>query len=173
MRSESFAFCSGESVHSTGIAFPGSLEPVRLLFVLLGPTDDPNLMLRILAVITRIVRKPQQISRLIGAETADEIYEILATPEERMPDFLLVRHLMNRSPIVLRETDTLGMAIEKFCLHNVMDLPIVSETGEVRGSIAIEDILRLAMPPHLPWLEAARAEAEAMRHAVWEVSGRG
>ncbi len=26
---------------------------------------------------------------------------------------------------------------------------------------------------HLPWLEAARAEAEAMRHAVWEVSGRG
>ncbi len=137
----------------TGIPFPGSPEPIRLLFLLLGPMDDPNLMLRILAAVTRTVRTPQQLGRLIGAETADEVYELLTAPEERMPDYLLVRHLMNRSPIVLRENDTLGTAIEKMCLHHVMDLPIVNSTGEVRGSIAIEDILRLAMPPHLLWME--------------------
>jgi mannitol/fructose-specific phosphotransferase system IIA component (Ntr-type) len=136
-----------------GVTFPNAPEPVRLFFLLLGPSDEPHLVLRLMAAVARAVRTPQHVSRLIGAETADEVYELLSAPAESMPDCLLVRHLMNRRPIVLYETDTLDTAIEKFCLHNVMDLPVVSPAGEVRGSFAIEDILRLAMPPHLLWME--------------------
>ncbi len=136
-----------------GIPFPNAPDPVRILFLLLGQTDEPHLVLSLMAAVARSVRIPHSVSRLIAADTAEEVLDILSGTEEHLPEYLLVRHLMTRSPIVLLETETLGAAIEKFCVHKIMDLPIVSAAGEIRGSFAVEDILRLAMPPHLLWME--------------------
>jgi CBS domain-containing protein len=60
---------------------------------------------------------------------------------------------MNTNPVVLRDTDTLGDAIELISAKAIMDLPIVNAQGEVLGTIAIEDLLRLCLPAHLRWME--------------------
>jgi CBS domain-containing protein len=60
---------------------------------------------------------------------------------------------MNRNPVTLDEGDTLAHAIQAFCSNRVMDIPIVDEDGDLRGVIAIEDLLGQSLPQHLLWME--------------------
>ena len=128
-------------------------EPVTIVVLTLAPANDPNAYLRILAAVTKALQAPQAIARLTAAQSPAEVVTVLDAARENLPAFLAARHVMNDTPAVLRETDTLGAAIERFCAEQVMDIPVVNAQNEVLGSIAIEDLLRLALPTHLRWLE--------------------
>jgi mannitol/fructose-specific phosphotransferase system IIA component (Ntr-type)/CBS domain-containing protein len=136
-----------------GIPFSNSADPVKVIVLTLTPSSDPNLYLRVLAAVTKSLRSPQAISRIAAAHSAPEVMSILGISHEHLPDFLAVRHMMNQNPVVLRDTDTLGQAIELFSAKGVTDLPVVDAQNNVLGTIAIEDLLRLCLPAHLRWME--------------------
>ncbi|MFO7534250.1 MAG: PTS sugar transporter subunit IIA [Kiritimatiellia bacterium] len=136
-----------------GIPMSPPAEPVKVVVLTLIPSGDPNLYLRILAATTKALRAPQAIARIAAAHTPDEVLAVLGLAPEHLPDVLDVRHVMNAAPRTLRDTDTLGAAIEFFCANTLMDLPVVNAQNDVLGSIAIEDLLRLALPVHLRWME--------------------
>ncbi len=127
-------------------------DPVKVVVLTLIPSGDPNLYLRLLAAVTKALNAPQAISRIAAARHPDAVLEVLGIAQH-LPDVLLARHVMNTSPKALRESDTLGAAIDFFCANQLMDIPVVGAQNEVLGSIAIEDLLRLALPVHLRWME--------------------
>lgn len=140
-------------VFPAGFPCAGSRDPVKVVVLTLAPSSDPNLYLRVMAAVTKSLRVPQAVSRIAAARSAPEVMSILRISQEHLPDFLTVGHMMNHTPVVLRDTDTLGQAIELFSAKGVMDLPVVDAHDNVLGTIAIEDLLRLCLPVHLRWME--------------------
>ena len=136
-----------------GIPVPGAPDPVKIIVLTLAPSNDPNAYLRVTAAITKALLVPQAIARLASAKTPDQIMDILGVAHDNLPAFLAVHHIMNTSPLTLRDTDTLGAAIELFCARQIMDVPVVNAQNDVLGTIAVEDLLRLALPAHLRWME--------------------
>jgi mannitol/fructose-specific phosphotransferase system IIA component (Ntr-type)/predicted transcriptional regulator len=136
-----------------GLAYPGAEAPVRVIVLTLVPLSEPNLYLRVLAAVSKSLRVPGTLDRIVAAKSPDGVLAALGISHEHLPEFLAVKHLMNTNPVVLRDTDTLGDAIELISAKAIMDLPIVNAQGEVLGTIAIEDLLRLCLPAHLRWME--------------------
>ena len=52
-------------------------EPVRLFFLMVSPADAPADHLRSLAALSRWLKGDDHVPRLLGAGSAEEIYEIL------------------------------------------------------------------------------------------------
>lgn len=141
------------AVCPAGISFAASEPPVKVVVLTLAPSSDPNLYLRVLAAVTKALHAPQALDNLAGARSPAAVMGHLGITPEHLPDFLVVRHLMDTSPLVLKDTDTLGSAIELFSANRIMDLPVVDSQNNVLGTIAIEDLLRLCLPTHLRWME--------------------
>jgi len=59
-------------------------QPVKVFFLLITSPEDPSLNLQILALIAQLVKKsPGLKSRLLGAEGAQEVLEIIREQEEK------------------------------------------------------------------------------------------
>ncbi len=60
-------------------------KPVRLLFLVISPPENPSLNLQILAAIAHLVRKSNHlISKTMAAKTTAEIMDIIAQEEEEL-----------------------------------------------------------------------------------------
>lgn len=57
----------------------------------------------------------------------------------------VVGDIMVTEPVIARETETLGDVIQKMITHNLGELPVVDERGQLRGSISIHMILKVWM----------------------------
>lgn len=128
-------------------------EPVHVAVLILTPKDDPGAYLRLMASLSKTLAEPHMIKRLTVAGNAREAYGILTEGPEKVEVKLNASNIMNSNPVTLDEGDTLAHAIQAFCSNRVMDIPIVDEDGDLRGVIAIEDLLGQSLPQHLLWME--------------------
>lgn len=72
-------------VSSKGVDF-ASLDgkPARIFFVIVTSPENPNVNLQILAAIAQLVRKAAALpARLLAAQTADAVIEIIKDEEEK------------------------------------------------------------------------------------------
>lgn len=58
-------------------------EPVRILFLIVGPESSAGQHVRVLSRIARLMRRDGVRQRLVEARTSDEFYHILLDAEER------------------------------------------------------------------------------------------
>ncbi|MBT8043220.1 MAG: PTS sugar transporter subunit IIA [Pontiella sp.] len=128
-------------------------EPVHVIVLILTPKDDPGAYLRLMASLSKTLAEPHMIKRLTVAVDAREALAVLTEGAEHMEVMLNASNIMNSNPITLDESDTLARAIQAFCGERVMDIPIVDSDGDLRGVIAIEDLLGQSLPQHLLWME--------------------
>jgi len=131
---------------------PGE-EPVHVVVLILTPKDDPGAYLRLVASLSKTLATPHLLKRLTVAGTAREAYAIITEGPEKVEIHLHASSVMNRNPVKLDESDTLGTAIQAFCSNRIMDIPVVDAEGDLRGVIAIEDLLGQSLPQHLLWME--------------------
>lgn len=137
-----------------GIAFgTAGEEPVHIVVLILSPKFDPGSYLRLMALLGKLLNNKPVVKRLCVATSAREVYGIMTKSAEHITVKLNVESVMDRNPVVLDESNTLSDAIHAFCAYRVMDIPIVDKEGDLRGVIAIEDLLRQSLPDHLLWME--------------------
>lgn len=128
-------------------------EPVNVVVLILTPKDDPGAYLRLMASLSKTLAEPHMIKRLAVAGTTREAFGILTEQAGQLEVKLNAASVMNRNPVTLDEGDTLASAIQAFCANRIMDIPIVDSDGDLRGVIAIEDLLSQSLPQHLLWME--------------------
>lgn len=126
---------------------------VNLVILVLTPKEDPGAYLRLVAALSRELSAPNAVKRLTMCETAEELHELLKTGTDQLPAHLNARDVMIPHPVTIREGDTLADAIRAFCRSGAYDIPVVDDTGDIRGIIAVEDLLRISLPEHLLWME--------------------
>ena len=128
-------------------------DPVHVMVLILTPKDDPGAYLRLMAALSKRLGEPHMLKRLSVAGSAREAFGVLTEGAERVEVKLNASNVMDRNPVMLDEGDTLAQTIHAFCSNRVMDIPIVDDDGDLRGVIAVEDLLGLSLPQHLLWME--------------------
>jgi len=135
----------------TGILFDEGKDPVNLILLVLTPKTDPSAYLRILSMLSTILRDIN-VPEFIKTASADDLYELF-NAEENTVEYLTAADVMNTEPVTLLECDSLNTAISTLCSRSVLDIPVIDEEGDLRGVIGMEDLLRQSLPQHLLWME--------------------
>ncbi len=75
-----FAIAMG--VHPEGVDFQSlDNKPAQIIFMLIGPEDQPGTHIRLLSRISRIISREDVRQKILEAQTADQVYQILHQEE--------------------------------------------------------------------------------------------
>ncbi|QSH42210.1 PTS sugar transporter subunit IIA [Lentisphaerota bacterium ZTH] len=142
------------AVSPSGINFncPG-MPPVKVAVMILTPKDDPGLHLQVLAALAKDFKDEDTIEKVAALKDTRAIMEFFNCANLEIPDYLKARDLMNRKPVTLQESDTLHSVIETFAKRNVQEVPVLDNEGDLRGVVALEDILKFSLPEHILWMD--------------------
>jgi mannitol/fructose-specific phosphotransferase system IIA component (Ntr-type) len=70
-----------------GIPFEGSQEKAQLLFVVLTPAGQPRVHQRLVSIIATLLHESEYVrERLLTADTAEEVLEVIRTGEQAVLD---------------------------------------------------------------------------------------
>ncbi|MCP5421131.1 MAG: CBS domain-containing protein [Gammaproteobacteria bacterium] len=87
--------------------------------------------------------------------------------------------IMTSQPVVLKETDTVGTAVESILSHHLRHMPVVDHDGRYVGIFGIYSLLRLTLPKALtleqglesvPFFQAGLEELREHLHEQWNSS---
>ena len=136
-----------------GININGS--KVVMTVLMLTPQDEPNLHLQILAALSSVFADGKRLETLANIEDPTGFFTALcnAEGEDDLPVYLHAADVMSEAPAVLLETDTIGHAIRTFATTKSEELPVLDNSGDLRGVLALTDLLRYSLPKHLLWME--------------------
>lgn len=134
-----------------GIMFDVDKEPVNLILLVLTPKNDPSAYLRILSMLSSVL-KDVDVPKFIAGATVDDLCNLFKAGADGH-DYLTAADVMNKHPVTLLESDTLNRAVHELCSLQLPDLPVVDEEGDLRGIISMEDLLKQSLPEHLLWME--------------------
>ncbi len=77
-----FAIALG--IHPAGIDFKSiDNQPVKIIFLLVGPEDNPGMHIRLLSRISRLIAKESLRESLLKARSAEEAYQQIKDDEEK------------------------------------------------------------------------------------------
>ena len=129
------------------------MPPVNVVILILTPKDDPGLHLQVLAALAQDFKNPETVKKVSALESPEDILRFFSETNVEIPEYLMAKHVMNSKPITLLEADSIEIAIDTFAIKKVLDIPIIDNEGDIRGVLAIEDILRHSLPEHLLWMD--------------------
>ena len=135
-----------------GCDFGGSSR-AQVMILLLTPVDDPNLHIQLLAALANEFQDVSLIGKLAKCSSAREFIDHFSAGKSKIPDYLKAVDLMEPFPAVLQETDSILTAIRTFSMTKSEELPVVGNTGDLRGILSLADLLKYSLPEHLLWLE--------------------
>ena len=134
-----------------GCDFGGSQAKVMIL--LLTPVDDPNLHIQLLCALAAEFEDESVTGKISRMESPQELLNFFSCGLAAIPDYLKAADLMAKFPDMLQETDSILDAVKKFALTRCGELPVVDNTGDLRGVLSLTDLLKYSLPEHLLWLE--------------------
>ncbi|MBE6356409.1 MAG: CBS domain-containing protein [Lentisphaerae bacterium] len=131
----------------------GGGTPAKVMILLLTPVDDPNLHIQLLSALAAEFEDNSVTEKISQMATAQELLNHFSCTLKNIPDYLTAGDLMVRFPDMLQETDSILDAIKKFAVTRCGELPVVDNTGDLRGVLSLADLLKYSLPEHLLWLE--------------------
>lgn len=131
----------------------GTPDPARVMVLLLTPVDNPNLHIQLLSALALSFKDPAVTEKVAGASSQQEVFEFFTCKTEKIADYLTAKDLMETFPDMLQETDSILDAVKKFAVTRCDELPVIDNTGDLRGVLSLSDLLKYSLPEHLLWLE--------------------
>ena len=137
-----------------GVNFGASpANPTRVVVLILAPVSQPGVYLQALAAIATLFAKDDVIERVSRLTNPREVWEFFDKGEGTLPKYAAARDIMATSFECLRTTDYLEHAIDLFCYRHLFDIPVVDEDGDLVGVLTEEQLLKLALPDYILWLQ--------------------
>ena len=127
-----------------GIPFgpEGSAEPVQVVVLVLSPADNPSMHLQVVAALANEFSEQGKVTALAEFDTPDEVAQFFNGAKIRLPEYLKVADFTDTKLNVILEQDTLALAIRRFAETGATEMAVLDNDGDLRGMIALEDILR-------------------------------
>ena len=131
----------------------GVVEPVKVMILLLTPMENPNLHIQVLSALAVDFGADNTVEKVSKSETSADLVSAFSRAAAQIPDYLKASDLMTEFPAVLQETDSILDAIKIFSVTRSEELPVIDNTGDLRGVLSLGDLLKYSLPEHLLWLE--------------------
>ena len=135
-----------------GCDFGGSSK-AKVMILLLTPVDDPNLHIQLLSALASEFEDPAVVEKMSQMSVPQDILNHFSCGLAAIPDYLKAADLMEEFPEMLQETDSILDAVKKFAVTRTEELPVIDNTGDLRGILSLTDLLRYSLPEHLLWLQ--------------------
>lgn len=129
----------------------GGAGIAKVMILLLTPVDNPNLHIQLLSALAMEFKDAGTITKVANVSSAGELLDCFASTV--VPDYLKASDLMEKFPDVLQETDSVLAAVKKFAVTRSEELPVIDNTGDLRGVLSLADLLKYSLPDHLLWLQ--------------------
>ena len=131
----------------------GSSSKAKVMILLLTPVDNPNLHIQLLSALAQAFKDEAVTEKASKCASAQDLIALFSADDTQIPDFLKASDLMEPFPAILQETDSILDAIKKFAMTKSEELPVIDNTGDMRGILSMADLLKYSLPEHLLWLE--------------------
>ena len=129
----------------------GGAGIANVIILLLTPVDNPNLHIQLLSALAVEFKDADTIKKIANSTSGQELLNCFASTT--VPDYLKASDLMEKFPDMLQETDSILSAIKKFSITRSTELPVIDNTGDLRGVLSLTDLLKYSLPDHLLWLQ--------------------
>lgn len=131
----------------------GTSDKAKVMILLLTPIDNPNLHMQLLSALAKSFSDGNLTDKLANSANPADVINAFCGENVRIPDFLKASDLIEEFPTTLQETDSILGAIKKFATSRTGELPVIDNTGDLRGVLSLSDLLKYSLPQHLLWLE--------------------
>ena len=136
-----------------GVDF-GSKEmgPAHVVVLIITPRLATGEYLQALAAVAHCFQQPGSIGRVGAMSKRREVWDFFDTGGD-IPEYVTARDMMTTEFLHMRPADRLKRAIDLFCGHPNIDLPVIDEDGDLVGRVTQADVLRIALPEYILWLD--------------------
>ena len=131
----------------------GTADKAKVMILLLTPVDNPNLHMQLLSALAKSFKDGKLTDELANAASPADVVNAFNGGKVAIPDYLKASDLIEEYPTVLQETDSILDAVKKFATTRSSELPVIDNTGDLRGVFSLSDLLKYSLPEHLLWLE--------------------
>lgn len=149
-------------------------QPVRLILLAVVPPEKNNLLLGVMAAVSRLVGDPELVRNMVEAEDRDALWELLQEAELEVKGSLTAGDIMKREHVVARPEMTLAEVAVLMHEEHLDALPVVGEENELLGEITARELFAACVPPYfseMPSLRFAR-DFDAFEHFFAEKAHR-
>ena len=133
-------------VYPKGLPSPEGDEPIRLVFLLLVPEQQPSRYLQILRALANLLQDHESVDRLVAMDDPDEIMNFIRRSEMRLPDYICAGDLMEEVTMLLPDTAPIGDALDAFMLQGKGEIPIVDAERKPVGVVDSRALLACFVP---------------------------
>ncbi|MBE6378099.1 MAG: CBS domain-containing protein [Lentisphaerae bacterium] len=131
----------------------GGATAAKVMILLLTPVDNPNLHIQLLSALAAEFAEERVTEKISRCASAQDLLNHFSCGLSAIPDYLKAADLMEKFPELLQETDSILDAVRKFAVSRIEELPVIDNTGDLRGILSLADLLKYSLPEHLLWLE--------------------
>jgi CBS domain-containing protein len=121
-------------------------KPLHAIFLLLTPSNISKNYLQTLSGLASFARRPETLPRLLQAQSADEIIEIIEKSKIEVKKIITVGDVMTRDPVTITPDKTLKDVANIFFEKKVRCVPVVDHDGKLVGEITSTELLKFALP---------------------------
>lgn len=137
-----------------GVDFGEDAGVAHVVSLLLSPVDEPNLHLQICSALAGEFTDPAAIEAVAELKSQTDVIAYFRRGSTAViPDYLKAAALAKMPAQRLLETDSLARAIELFATSGSVELVVFDSVGDLRGVLALSDLLKYCLPEHLLWME--------------------
>ncbi len=131
----------------------GTDDKAKVMILLLTPVDNPNLHVQLLSALAAEFKEDGITAEISAMKSAADVMNYFSADTAVIPDYLKAGDLMENFPAMLQETDSILDAVKKFAVSRSEELPVVDNTGDLRGVLSLADLFKYSLPEHLLWLQ--------------------
>ena len=131
----------------------GTDDKAKVMVLILTPVDDPNLHMQLLSALAAEFKNNDVTDKVSKISSAQDLINFFSDDTTFIPDYLTAGDLMEKFPDMLQETDSILDAVKKFAVTRSEELPVIDNTGDLRGVLSLSDLFKYSLPEHLLWLE--------------------
>lgn len=114
----------------------------RVVVLVLAPPETATLYLQTISTLARLFRDDALLADLIAARTPEAVGQVIQRADPRIQPRLSVRDIMMQVPARISPESSVREAVDLMINHRIGVIPVVSETGEVLGTISDRDVMR-------------------------------
>ena len=134
----------------------GGAEKANVLLLILTGTAEAGGYLQVLAGVAHAFSEKERVEQVARLQTPENVWEFFDKGAAVLPEFVTAADMMRTQVVTLHHTDTLAMAIDAFCRHDLTEIPVLDHDDDLVGIVAEEEILKRCLPEYILWLADLR-----------------
>lgn len=134
--------------------------PVQIVCLILVPTSDPSVSLKLMAQISRLLLDEAVKRDVLNAKTPDVMRAVFSERNPRIDKPILARDIMRRPRFSVLDTDSVARCSHLMSVNNLQAVPVVNEQRQVLGEITVGRLFRYGLPEFFSNLKSVSFIAE-------------